>query len=277
MRDRDDLRERLCDQAEFLGACGAEFAVLRPGEPAPAVPPAAERPAAASPRSAPVVRSVTPAPAPEPPRVAEGSGGGAPGGDPGEFDRLEERVRACRACPLSRLRSHAVPGEGNRTAELMFVGEAPGADEDEQGRPFVGRAGQMLRRIIAAMTFREDEVFIANILKCRPPENRKPNRDEVAACTPFLLEQIRMVAPRVIVALGRTPLEFFVPGADPRRSMTDLRGRWYEFRGIPVMPTYHPSYLIRNPVDRGPKKIVWDDMKLVMERLGRKVPERSSP
>jgi DNA polymerase len=183
------------------------------------------------------------------------------------FDELEAAIRVCTRCALSRDRTNAVPGEGSLTTGLMFVGEGPGRDEDAQGRPFVGRAGQLLRKIIAAMGFREDEVYITNIVKCRPPENRPPHREEVEACTPYLVQQIACIKPRVIVTLGATPTSFFLP---LQRSMTDTRGRFGEFFGIRVMPTFHPSYLVRNEGNRELKRMVWEDMQKVIAFLGRK-------
>lgn len=205
----------------------------------------------------------------------EPSGAAAPGpetrrggGDGSGLVRLSRLVLECRRCPLAAERTRAVPGEGHPRAELMFVGEAPGRDEDAQGRPFVGRAGQLLRRVIAAMKFREDEVYITNVVKCRPPENRVPRREEVEACAPYLLEQISLVRPRVIVSLGKTPTEFFIPSGHV--SMSSLRGRFADFQGIKVMPTFHPSYLVRNEGNRELKRMVWEDMQKVMEFLGRK-------
>jgi uracil-DNA glycosylase family 4 len=183
------------------------------------------------------------------------------------FPELEEKVHACRLCPLGAGRTHAVPGEGSRATELMFVGEGPGRDEDAQGRPFVGRAGQLLTKIIEAMHTKREEVYITNVVKCRPPENRTPLPAEVEACGPYLLRQIELVGPRVIVALGKTATDFFVPG---RMSMGERRGRFTDFRGVKVMPTYHPSYLVRNEGNRELKRQVWDDMQKVMELLGKK-------
>jgi len=183
------------------------------------------------------------------------------------LEGMDAQVRDCKLCALHTLRTKAVPGEGDRSAELMFVGEAPGRDEDLQGRPFVGRAGQLLRKIVAAMTFREDEVFITNVVKCRPPDNREPFREEIEACAPYLERQIELIRPRVIVTLGKTAADRFVPG---RGGMGERRGRFGDYRGIPVMPTFHPSYLIRNEGDRALKRMVWEDMKQVMALLGRK-------
>lgn len=183
------------------------------------------------------------------------------------LEEIDKQVLACRLCPLHKLRTHAVPGEGNRTADLVFIGEAPGRDEDAQGRPFVGRAGQLLRKIIAAMTFREDEVYITNMVKCRPPDNRVPRREEEEACLPYLVRQIELIRPRAIVTLGKTPTDYFVPG---REGMTVRRGHFGDYRGIPVMPTFHPSYLVRNEGNRELKRMVWEDMKKVMALLAGK-------
>jgi uracil-DNA glycosylase len=189
-------------------------------------------------------------------------------GLPAGLEDLHREILSCGRCGLAKGRIQAVPGEGSPRAELMFVGEGPGRDEDEQGRPFVGRAGQLLTKIIAAMGFSREQVFIANIVKCRPPENRVPHKDEVAACTPYLLRQIEIIHPRVIVTLGKTATDHFLPDLDG--SMTSIRGRFYDWNGIRIMPTFHPSYLIRNEGNRTPKKMVWDDMQLVMALLGGK-------
>jgi uracil-DNA glycosylase family 4 len=202
-------------------------------------------------------------PRPKPGRPAGGELAAAAGS--AELDDLHRTILACRLCGLAEGRIQAVPGEGHPRAELMFVGEGPGRDEDEQGRPFVGRAGQLLTKIIAAMGYGRDQVFIANIVKCRPPENRVPLKGEVAACTPHLLRQIELIRPKVIVTLGKTATEYFFP--DVVGSMTSIRGRFYDWKGIRIMPTFHPSYLIRNEGNKGPKKMVWDDMKLVMTLL----------
>jgi DNA polymerase len=181
---------------------------------------------------------------------------------------LREEILACRQCGLAAGRTQAVPGEGRTSTPLMFVGEGPGRDEDRQGRPFVGRAGQLLTKIIAAMTFDRGDVYIANIVKCRPPDNRVPQRAEVESCTPYLLRQIALINPRVIVTLGKTATQFFLP--DATGNMTSIRGRFYEWKGVQIMPTFHPSYLIRNEGDKVIRKMVWDDMQQVMSFLGRK-------
>lgn len=183
-----------------------------------------------------------------------------------EWEKLIRRIMNCTFCPLYKGRTQAVPGEGNRKAELMFVGEAPGRDEDLQGRPFVGRAGQLLTRIIQAMGFQREEVYIANVIKCRPPENRTPKPDEVKACSPYLVKQIELIKPRVIVALGKVAAEFLL---NTNKSMSEIRGNFGQYAGIPVMPTFHPSYLVRNEGNKEIKKMVWEDMKKVLKLLGR--------
>jgi len=149
----------------------------------------------------------------------------------------------------------------------MFVGEAPGHDEDMQGEPFVGRAGELLTKIIAAMGCQREDVYIANVLKCRPPENRTPLPDEITNCLPYLLSQIELIQPKVIVALGATAVRSLL---DVQLGITKMRGHWYTFRDIPIMPTFHPAYLLRNPPA---KKEVWEDMKAVLTKLGREVPK----
>ena len=183
------------------------------------------------------------------------------------FSSLEDQILNCQKCPLGKQRKNAVPGEGNTETELMFVGEAPGRDEDMQGRPFVGRAGQLLTKIIDAMHYKREDVYITNVIKCRPPENRTPHADEIEQCRDYLLAQIRMIQPRVIVTLGRVAADFFIRS---RQGMTALRGNFHEYGDIQVMPTFHPSYLIRNEPNKILKKMVWEDMKKVMAFLGKK-------
>lgn len=179
---------------------------------------------------------------------------------------MEERILNCQKCPLASTRTKAVPGEGSTDADLMFIGEAPGRDEDLQGRPFVGRAGQLLTRIIQAMNLRREDVYITNIVKCRPPNNREPNRRETDECKSYLFEQIENIQPKVIVTLGNVPTHFFVPSTS---GVTALRGTFQPFEDILVMPTFHPSYLVRNESNRQLKKMVWEDMKKVMAYLGK--------
>ena len=186
----------------------------------------------------------------------------------GDLAALAVRVKSCTKCSeLARCRQNVVFGVGNPQAELMFVGEAPGADEDEQGEPFVGRAGQLLTKIIEAMGYRRADIYIANVLKCRPPQNRTPLPDEMANCRPYLLEQIDAIRPKVIVALGATAVRALL---DVQLGITKMRGNWYTFHDTPIMPTFHPAYLLRNPPA---KREVWEDMKTVLAKLGRPVPK----
>jgi DNA polymerase len=181
---------------------------------------------------------------------------------------LRERILSCQKCQLSQGRKNAVPGEGNLGTKLIFVGEAPGRDEDIQGRPFVGRAGQLLTKIIHAMKFKREEVYITNIVKCRPPENRNPQKQEIEMCQDYLREQLEMIKPKVIVTLGKVATDSFVQS---KMGMTALRGHFYEYNYIKVMPTFHPSYIIRNEGNnKGIKKMVWEDMQQVMAFLGKK-------
>ncbi|MGC8743820.1 MAG: uracil-DNA glycosylase [Verrucomicrobiia bacterium] len=189
---------------------------------------------------------------------------------------LKEKVLKCKKCPnLVSFRTHIVFGVGNSNASIMFVGEAPGADEDLQGEPFVGKAGQLLTKIITAMGLTRQQVYIANILKCRPDTplptgNRAPTADEMRVCIPYLIEQIDIIRPKVIVALGATAVEGLL---GERLGITKVRGNWKEYRGIPVMPTYHPAYLLRNQ-SLAVKREVWYDMLKVMEKLGIPISER---
>jgi uracil-DNA glycosylase len=192
---------------------------------------------------------------------------------------LRERALICRKCPnLAAARKNVVFGVGSIDAELMFVGEAPGADEDEQGEPFVGKAGQLLTKIIQTMGLSREQVYIANILKCRPDTpgqnfgNRPPTPEEMERCIPYLRAQIDLIKPKVMVALGATAVEGLF-GRVPGIGITKLRGRWKEFRGIPVMPSYHPSYLLR-PNPNNIKREAWEDMLQVMERLNMPISEK---
>jgi uracil-DNA glycosylase family 4 len=178
------------------------------------------------------------------------------------LDAVREMLGDCKRCPLHRTRHSLVFGEGNPDADLVFVGEAPGADEDAQGRPFVGRAGQLLTKIIVAMGFKREDVYICNILKCRPPGNRNPQPGEIAPCEPFLIKQLEAIRPRVICALGTFAAHTLLKSEAP---ISVLRGRFHSYQGIPLMPTYHPAYLLRNP---GAKKQVWEDVQMIMKTLG---------
>jgi uracil-DNA glycosylase len=185
------------------------------------------------------------------------------------LEQVREFIGDCRRCKLWPMRTNLVFGVGNPAAELMFVGEAPGADEDLRGEPFVGRAGQLLTDIIErGMGMPRSQVYICNVIKCRPPGNRNPEPDEVTSCEPFLLRQIEIVRPRVIVGLGTFAVQALLKVKTP---ISRLRGNWHELRGIRMMPTFHPAYLLRNPAD---KRLVWQDIQLVMKELGRPIPKR---
>jgi uracil-DNA glycosylase family 4 len=175
---------------------------------------------------------------------------------------IREDIGDCTRCKLHTLgRTQVVFGVGNPEANLMFVGEAPGADEDIQGEPFVGRAGQLLTRIIEAIDLRREDVYIANVIKCRPPQNRNPEPDEVDQCEPFLFRQIEAIRPRVIVALGKFGAQTLLKTLEP---ISRLRGRVFDYRGAKLVPTFHPAYILRNPAS---KREVWEDMKLVKRLL----------
>jgi uracil-DNA glycosylase len=185
------------------------------------------------------------------------------------LDALRQFIGECTRCKLAPGRTNLVFGVGNPHAELMFVGEGPGADEDERGEPFVGRAGQLLTDIIErGMRIRRPDVYICNVVKCRPPGNRNPEPDEVAACEPFLMRQIELVRPQIIVGLGTFAVQSLLKVKIP---ISKLRGRWHEVRGIRMMPTFHPAYLLRNP---GDKRLVWADIQEVMRALGKEIPGR---
>jgi DNA polymerase len=179
-----------------------------------------------------------------------------------DLSALRERIGDCRRCELAAGRAELVFGEGAAAARLMFVGEGPGHEEDLSGRPFVGAAGQLLDRMIAAIGLAREQVYICNVVKCRPPNNRDPLPDEAATCGRFLREQIAIVAPEVIVALGRPAAQFLLQTDAP---IGALRGRFHDLGGIALMPTYHPAYLLRNATAKRP---VWEDLKQVIERLG---------
>ncbi|MCX5635805.1 MAG: uracil-DNA glycosylase [Planctomycetota bacterium] len=193
-----------------------------------------------------------------------------------ELEKIAEEVRKCAKCGLGSLRTNAVPGEGSQNARIVFVGEGPGADEDAQGRPFVGRSGQLLDKIIAnGMGLKRSDVFICNIIKCRPPDNRDPRLDEIISCMPYLQRQIELINPEIIVALGAHAAKSLLNNNLP---IGQLRGQFHEYctgidrTTIKLMPTYHPAYLLRNYSDDNRKR-VWDDMKKVLAELGLAVPK----
>jgi DNA polymerase len=183
---------------------------------------------------------------------------------------LQEAVRQCTRCALHQGRTQTVFARGTGSVGLCFVGEGPGADEDVQGFPFVGKAGQLLDKMITAMGMTRDEVYVCNIVKCRPPNNRKPEPEEMSACVPYLHEQLELINPQVIVALGATAVQGLLGSSE---GITRMRGKWKLYRGkVPVMPTFHPAYLLRQPEA---KREVWADLQAVLQSMGRSIPGRS--
>lgn len=291
----DQLLDATIQHLEGLKARGTRHVAVSPEtlraltQPAPRVIAPLPQPAGPVPAS-PMPRPPA-APVSKPPRVAEAPArltlpdvapvSTAPLLDPAAkaaaFAELRTRVLACVKCPhLASSRKTVVFGVGNIDSPLMFVGEAPGADEDEQGEPFVGKAGQLLTKIIQAMGLQRDDVYIGNILKCRPDTpgqsagNRKPRPDEMATCLPYLHEQIDLIRPRALVALGATAVEGLL---GKTIGITKLRGTWQTYRNIPLMPTYHPAYLLRNQA-MSEKRKVWEDMLQVMEKLQMPISEK---
>lgn len=243
--------------------------------PAPALPvePAATgahaRPTeGAAGRSGPPARAPAPTPPPgqgAPPAVHRA---GEKGCGSEALVQVRDTLGDCRRCKLAGGRTTLVFGVGNPHAELVFVGEGPGADEDREGEPFVGKAGQLLTKMIQAMGYQREQVYIANVVKCRPPGNRNPEPDEIEACEPFLRAQLAAIRPRVVVALGKFAAQTLLRDTTP---ITRLRGGWREYEGIRLMPTFHPAYLLRSPEE---KKKAWEDLQLVMKELGRPPPGR---
>jgi uracil-DNA glycosylase family 4 len=183
-------------------------------------------------------------------------------------------VRCCTRCPLCRTRTQTVFGEGDVDAAIFFIGEGPGENEDLSGRPFVGRAGQLLDKMIGAMGLAREQVYIANIVKCRPPNNRVPAPDEARTCMPYLNRQLELVRPRAIVTLGKSATAYMLD--DSKIAMGRCRGRWFAWRGIPLMPTFHPSYVLRTYTPQT-RQAVWSDLQLVMEKVGLPLPQRAAP
>lgn len=203
------------------------------------------------------------------PPIASANTVGTTSSGPLTLASIREEIGDCTRCKLHRGRKNIVFGEGDPKAKLVFVGEGPGFEEDQQGRPFVGAAGQLLTDIIVkGMKIQREDVYICNIVKCRPPENRNPEPDEVEACIGFVKKQIQSIKPKVIVTLGNVPTQNLL---GTKQGITRMRGTWQEYNGIPVMPTFHPSYLLRSP---GEKKKVWEDVQLVMAKLGMTIPEK---
>ena len=215
------------------------------------------------------------APAAAPP--ASASAPSEPVGEPPadeSLERIRKDLGECQRCKLGKGRKNLVFGVGNPRARLVFVGEGPGADEDRQGEPFVGEAGQVLNRIITAMGLKREDVYICNVVKCRPPGNRDPEQEEIAACSAYLLRQLRAIRPEAVVALGKFAAQTLL---DTKEPISKLRGRFRDFHGIPLMPTYHPSFLLRRQGEGNMDAFweVWDDMVQVLQLLKLPVPEKS--
>ena len=259
----EELRDLITEtkkQLEHLRALGVEgiqtatatappLAVPPPREPARVELPKPSTPIASEPVTS-LFGDIAPAPAPA--TLAKSTE---------TFEQIHAEIGPCTRCPLHLERTHVVHTEGNRKARLMFVGEAPGADEDAQARPFVGRAGQLLTKIIEAIGLKREEVLIGNVNRCRPPGNRAPTTDEATTCKPYLLREIAVVQPEVIVVLGNTAMKNLL---DTREGITRLRGIFQDYKGIKVMPTFHPAYLLRDP---SKKRETWEDLKKVRDYL----------
>ena len=177
------------------------------------------------------------------------------------WNQLQTEISACEKCRLCQTRTNVVPGEGNRQADLMFIGEGPGRDEDLQGRPFVGRSGELLTRMIRAIGLERDQVYICNVVKCRPPQNRNPEPDEAAACINYLRAQVALVHPKVIVLLGKVACRYTL---NQELSVMRVHGQWFERKGVFFMPTFHPSFLLRDPAM---KRAAWDDFQKIRDKL----------
>ncbi len=239
--------------------------------PQPPITPAATKPIEKStPTSVPVTPApVTPVPTTTTPKAPEKDTTTTPFATASSCSNMDEMaalISVCTSCSLCKIRTNTVPGQGNTKPEIMFIGEAPGAKEDEQGLPFVGRSGNFLEKMIVAMGYSREEVFIGNILKCRPPENRKPTAEEIETCIPYLKQQIAILKPKVIIALGSTSVKGLL-GKTP--AITKLRGEWQTFEGLPLMPTFHPAYILRNQSKKGE---LWADLKKVLAFLGKTPP-----
>lgn len=280
MEEHDELADLARDLARH-----ARWATAHGETDAPAVAPRAVALMAAMPPVTPAIvvargadRVATPAPAPAPAPVPVLLRQDAPvtgtaqalvstpalvPADPARLAAVQAELGACTRCKLCRGRKNLVFGVGSPRAELVFVGEGPGADEDQQGIPFVGKAGQLLTKMIEAMGYTREQVYICNVVKCRPPGNRNPEPDEIAACEPFLRAQLEAIGPKAIVALGKFAAQTLLRDSTP---ITRLRGRWRAYAGVKLMPTFHPAYLLRSPEE---KRKAWEDLKLVLAELGR--------
>jgi uracil-DNA glycosylase len=252
---RESLRELAADGIDYLPRPAAAGPAARAARPAP--PPATGTAAA---RPAPAASGFRPRVAPLP---AATQLAGAAATKQALLDAVRAEIGDCRRCALCEKRTQIVFGEGHPDARVAFVGEGPGEEEDKSGRPFVGRAGELLSKMIEAVGWRREDVYICNIVKCRPPGNRDPQPIEVVTCEPFLVKQLHAIAPAAIVTLGKPAISALLGRPVP---ITKLRGRWLEWQGIPVMPTYHPAYLLRN-YTRETRQAVWDDLRAVRERV----------
>ena len=273
-------RARLALRAErawgVRGVAGVDLSPLHAARQARAT--AKTQPVVAARREPPKPESAVPQAAPttdlfgNAPATPSGGGGGTFDGPPPSRERRVEllqaldanEVKGCTKCDLHQTRTHTVFGEGDPEAELLFIGEGPGENEDQTGRPFVGKAGGLLDKMIAGMGLSRDRVYIANVVKCRPPGNRTPLASEVATCTPYLYQQLDWIRPKVIVTLGLPATRYIL---DSKLAMGKLRGQWHDWRGLKVMPTYHPAYLLRSYTEQN-RALVWGDLKLVMAELG---------
>jgi uracil-DNA glycosylase family 4 len=256
----NDILDAVGDYLAYRHECGDRSLSLPPESilpsPAQLAAEAAARTRPAAPAPEPLTLTASPA--------APGEAADSPAARRAALERLESDLQSCSRCPLAATRTKVVPGQGNpERPDVLFIGEAPGHDEDQQGLAFVGAAGQLLTKMIAAMGYTRDEVFIANICKCRPPGNRDPKPEEAAACIGYLNGQIDLIRPKTIVTLGRIAAQILLSSSS---GLSRMRGRWFAYRGIPVMPTFHPAYLLRYPVA---KRDAWEDLKKVMARLGR--------
>ena len=261
------LREQAVEYLQYLKEQGITH-VPSSGKKFAKRPPAS-RPTPAAPATPPPAPAKAPA---KPPReqFAARVPAKPPKGGKDTLESIAAEIAACQLCPLATTRKHVVPGQGALQPDVMFVGEGPGADEDEQGLAFVGRAGQLLTKMIVAMGYTREQVFIGNIVKCRPPGNRVPTPDEMEGCIPYLKRQIAVIQPKLIVCLGATAARGLVNETMP---IGKARGSWREFEGIPVMLTFHPAYLLRDPRQKAP---CWADLKAVLARLGKTPPGKDA-
>lgn len=188
----------------------------------------------------------------------------------GDIEEINRLIMTCTRCNLHKTKKNYVPGEGRMRPDILFIGEGPGETEDNFGKPFIGNAGQLLDKVIERMGYRREDIFIANIVKCRPPGNREPSRDEADACLPFLIRQIEILKPKVIVCLGRSAMNFLL---NSEYSIMEKRGQLFDFKGIPLIPTYHPSYILHQKTKDATSKAkweMWEDMQKVLHLLGKK-------